>query len=164
MDTKQQSLFKRFGTLAVLGSLYAGSALAVYCPPGETPANKSAMSSCVANPEPKPQLDASKYTGAQKTEAEACNTINTAQKAVNDSSEEVGRISTDLDQAQLAAKKATGADHDAAVAKVKELKEKRKAEMDKLSKAQKDLTKAKRDHRKALKQEKKEGAKPLNCV
>lgn len=113
----------------------------------------------------KPQLDAEKYTGAQKAEAQACNKANAAHAAITQSGEEIERLNTSINAAQHEVQDAAkGAANDAAKAKVADLKAKRKAEEGKLKQAQADELVGKKEHRKALKQAKQEKAEPLNCL
>lgn len=152
-------------TLAILlvGAAYTLPAAAVTCPPGEEARGVSAQ--CEKPPMTKPQLDAEKYTGAQKAEAQACNKANAAHAAIVASSDEITRLNTELSAAQHAVQDAAkGAAKDAAKAKVAELKAQRKAEEKKLSQARADESAAKKDQRAVKKQLKKEKQESLNCL
>ena len=113
----------------------------------------------------KPQLDAEKYSGAQKAEALACNKVNAAIAAITQSGDEITRLNTSINAVQHEVQDApTGAASDAAKAKVDSLKNKRKAEEQKLKQAQADELVGKKEHRKALKQGHKDKAESLNCI
>lgn len=151
------------GASLFAAAFYALPAFALKCPPGEVAKGKPAQ--CVKRDAPKPQLDVEQYSGAQKTQAMACNKVNTARSTIVETAQEIERINTSLDRAQHDLKSVPkGADRTEAKAKVDEWKAKRKAEMAKLKQAHTDEMAATKEHRKALKQVKKEKAASLNCI
>lgn len=163
MSIKQAWITQCIAAAFIMGSS-AAFATDVACPPNEMPANKGAQT-CVKRDAPKPQVDASQYKGAQKTQAEACNKANTAQGAIVQSADEIARINNSLNEAYHHKQKPheghTKAEAEGEIAK---WKEQRIAEEGKLRAAQKELNAAKKEHRAAAKAVKKEGAKPLECL
>jgi hypothetical protein len=152
-------------TVAILlaGAAFSLPAAAMNCPPGEVA--RGTPPQCEKRDQAKPQLDAEKYSGALKAEAQACNKANAAHSAIMQSGEEIERLNASINAAQHEVQDAAkGAAKDAAKAKVADLKAKRKVEEDKLKQAQADELAGNKEHRKAVKAVKKEKAEPLNCI
>jgi hypothetical protein len=152
-------------TVAILiaGAAFSLPVAAMTCPHGEV--ERGTPPQCEKRDQAKPQLDVAKYSGAQKTEAEACNKANAAHAAIMQAGEEIERLNASINAAQHDVQDAAaGAAKDAAKAKVADLKAKRKVEEDKLKKAQADELAGHKEHRKAVKAVKKEKAEPLNCI
>lgn len=151
-------------TLAALivGALYTLPAAALTCQPGEEAYGEPPQ--CIKKGDIKPQLDVEKYSGSQKSQAEACNKSNAARTVIRDSGDEIERLNNSINAAQHEVQDAKGADKDAPKAKVAELKAQRKAEEKKLKQAQADELAAKKAYRKATKQVKKDKGTSLNCI
>jgi hypothetical protein len=152
-------------TLAILlcGAIYSLPAAALTCPPGEKASGDPAQ--CVKREAAKPQLDADKYNGAQKAQAQACNKANAAHAAIVEAGEEITRLNTNLNAAQHEVQDAAkGPAKDAAKAKVADLKAKRKVEQKKLEQAQADELAGDKEYRKAVKQAKKDKSEVLDCL
>ena len=160
MSIKQAWFSRGISAVILASAVYAAPAMALVCPMGEVPSGK-VPEQCVKRDAAKPQLDVEKYSGAQKAQAIACNKTNAAHTAIVESSTEIARINTSINEAQHQKQHHDKAAAEADIAKWKEL---RKTEEAKLKQAQADENAGKKAHRKAVRQLKKDGGTSLDCI
>lgn len=164
MSIKQTWFSRGISAVILASAVYAVPAMALVCPMGEEPSSNNPKQ-CVKRDAPKPQLDVEKYSGAQKMQAEACNKTNAAHASIIDTSNEIARINTSINEAQVAQKNApTPEAKGTAATEVAKWKQERKELEAKLKKAQADENAAKKEHRKAVRQLKKDGGTSLDCI
>lgn len=163
MSKKQAWSTKYVAAMLLMGVGYALPAAAITCPHGEEPAKDG--KTCTKWEAPKPQLDVSKYEGAQKQEAEACNKLNQAKTDGSTITKEIESLSSSIDTHYVEYRKLPkGAEKDKVKGEIDKLKADRKAAEAKLGKAKSDMTAGKKEVRAAKKALKKEKKESLNCA